>query len=59
MNEQVYEIEYYEEDKLRHWTNTMKDMVLAKSEEEAVKKFVNKHSSATVFSIVNNIIIDY
>lgn len=55
----VYKIGYYEEDKRFGWLNTLYDNVIAKSEEEALKKFYTKHDRSVVSFVSNWIEIDY
>lgn len=59
MKTAIYEIEYYQTDKRFGWTNTLRDKVLATSEENAIEKFKTKHPNIKTFTIVNYTFADY
>lgn len=55
----IYIIEYYKENPQFHWTDTVRDKVLAKSETQATNKFKKKHPNIKTFTIVNVHYSDY
>lgn len=59
MKKAIYKIEYYVTDKRFGWNNTKHDMVLATSEETALKKFKEKHPDIKVATVVNIFYADY
>lgn len=55
----AYKIKYYERDTRFGWDNTVHDVVLASSEEEALNKFNKHHNNNVKGIIINRQTIDY